>query len=69
MPRTRHRREREGSRLRSWGFAFAFGGMPLTRVVWAGTLVSMGTPTSGWVTVASYENTPGRLHPKAAVRA
>jgi hypothetical protein len=32
-------------------------------------MVGMTAPNSDWVSIASYENTPGCLQPMAAVRA
>lgn len=34
-----------------------------------GTMDTMDTPRTDWITVAAYRNLPGRLHPAAAVRA
>ncbi|GED88753.1 hypothetical protein TNCT6_58380 [Streptomyces sp. 6-11-2] len=34
-----------------------------------GIMGVMDTPTTGWISIAVYENLPGRLHPMAAARA
>ncbi|MFF3956554.1 hypothetical protein ACFYY1_25550 [Streptomyces sp. NPDC001890] len=34
-----------------------------------GIMDAMDTPIDDWITIAAYENLPGRLRPMAAVRA
>lgn len=46
---------------------FAAVGHPATRP--PGIMDAMDTPITDWITIAAYENLPGRLHPMAATRA